>query len=871
MANEFHNAKIVNRLFSLELIKPMYQLIGSRFKGKYLLVKKWVNPFSRAVALVLLALLPVLTTQTHAAQEAKGSLQVTVNAIGPDTVPFRVAGVGLTLRGTPLASPLTGFANNEGEYKFLDLPLGQYTLEAKIDGFKSLVKTVEIRSGEIVSQDLTLELAALRESVNVKADADGIKADQSAPPSELKQTTLQTVPLANERFQNALPLVPGVVRGPDGLLNVKGSRASQSGLTVNSANVTDPVTGEFAINLPIEAIESVQVITNPYAPEFGKFIGAVTSIETRQGTDKWKVQFQDFFPRLRRRGGKTVGIESVTPRLAFSGPLVKDKVKFMQSFEYNFIRTKVEGLPPFESDTKLESFDSFTQLDWDINATNHLAISFSLFPQKLGYVGLNTFNPQEVTPNFKQRGFFWAVNEQKVYGNGALLQSFFSIKKFDANVFPSTGNEVMNLSPDINTGSFFNHQDRQTTRIETFEIYNFAPQQLSGTHIVKVSAGYSYNTFDGRNESDRVRILRADGTVSQQIDFIGNGKLNRNKSEYSAYFQDKWSLNDRLTIDYGARFDRDTIADESNFAPRIGFAYLPIADGRTVIRGGVGLFYDKINLNVASFEQSQERLVTRFDVDGNQIIGVPIHQHLALANGEFTTPRSVNWNIELDREWFKDFFLRFGYQQREGRREYILTPVEGPELGNVLQLGNGGNSRYKEFQITARYKFRKSDQFTMSYVRSKATGDLNDFNSFYGNFETPIIRQNERSRLPWDAPNRFLFWGDFSLFYGITLAPVLDIRNGFPVSFIDEERNFVGARNRAGRFPIFSSLDLQVLKTIPLPGLSKKYKARVGLKIFNLTNHFNPRDFQGNLASSSFGGFFNPVRRSFRGKFVIDF
>jgi hypothetical protein len=46
--------------------------------------------------------------------------------------------------------------------------------------------------------------------------------------------------------------------------------------------------------------------------------------------------------------------------------------------------------------------------------------------------------------------------------------------------------------------------------------------------------------------------------------------------------------------------------------------------------------------------------------------------------------------------------------------------------------------------------------------------------------------------------------------YGITVAPVLDIRSGFPLSVIDEDRNFVGPRNRAGRFPNFASLDLQV-------------------------------------------------------------
>ncbi len=64
----------------------------------------------------------------------------------------------------------------------------------------------------------------------------------------------------NERFESSLPLIPGVVRGPDGHVNLKGTRNTQSGALVNSANVTDPVTGSPAINLPIDVVASVQVI-----------------------------------------------------------------------------------------------------------------------------------------------------------------------------------------------------------------------------------------------------------------------------------------------------------------------------------------------------------------------------------------------------------------------------------------------------------------------------------------------------------------------------------------------------------------------------------------------------------------------------------
>jgi hypothetical protein len=65
--------------------------------------------------------------------------------------------------------------------------------------------------------------------------------------------------------------------------------------------------------------------------------------------------------------------------------------------------------------------------------------------------------------------------------------------------------------------------------------------------------------------------------------------------------------------------------------------------------------------------------------------------------------------------------------------------------------------------VETRYKFRQRDELVASYTRSKAEGDLNDFNPYFGNFQNPVIRPDKRSLLPWDAPDRFLLWGDFGL------------------------------------------------------------------------------------------------------------
>jgi Carboxypeptidase regulatory-like domain/TonB dependent receptor len=819
---------------------------------------------------MLVLLLFLIVSSSASADSSTGTLRGTVTALGAGDQAYSVAGANLKLSGTAASQQFSVATDDSGEYRFADVSPGLYTLEIVASGFKNQSRRVVIRADQTTVEDIRLEIADVKSEVTVKSDTDGVDTRNAAPPSTIAQHTLQTVPLVNERFQDAMPLIPGVVRGPDGLMNVKGSRASQSGLTVNSANVTDPVTGEFAINLPIEAIQSVQVLTNPYAAEFGEFSGAVTTIETKSGTDKFDFDFQNFFPRFRRRGGHFVGIEAFTPRLSFSGPLKKDKLWFMQSFEYRFVRTPIESLPPLRRDTGIESFDSVTQIDWEANQKNHLTTTFSLFPQKLKFVNLNTFNPQEVTPNFRQRGFFWAINERRVMGNDAVLESFFSIKQFNADIFPSSGTAPMNLAPNVNSGNFFNSQVRKSTRYEALEVYSFTPPRFLGSHSMKAGAGFNLNTYDGSNTSDSVLVLRADGTRSQQIDFVGAGTISRNKAQGLAYFQDKWDVSKRLDVEYGVRYDHDNIAHESNVAPRIAFAFLPIVDGRTVIRGGVGLFYDQIDLNVASFPQLQQRVITQFAANGQTIIGTPVLQQLVLENGEFEVPRSLNWNVEFDREWFTNFDVRVGYQQRESRREFILNPMQSPTLGSILLLGNGGRSRYREFQVTTRYRFKHHDEIVASYTRSEAIGDLNDFNSFFGNFENPIIRPDERSRLPYDSPNRFLFWGDLNVKYGVTLAPVLDVRDGFPFSIIDQDRNFVGPRNLAGRFPMFASLDLQALKTVPLPGRLEKYRVRAGVKVFNLTNHFNPRDFQNNLASTNFGAFYNGVGRMFGMRFVFE-
>jgi hypothetical protein len=808
--------------------------------------------------------LAFLQARGVAGQSPAGIVSGTVSLPEPDGKPVVVPGVTLSLTCAGM-EPRSDASNELGQFRFADVPAGACSIVAELQGFKSATKAIAVKSGETADVTLRLDLDTLHEDVSVIGSPDPVEGSPIAARVErITASVMQTAPIAGDRFQDALPLIPGVVRGPDGLLNISGTRSNQSALMFNDADGTDPVTGEDAIELPIDAVNAVQVRGAAFAPEFGLSAGAVTTVETERAGDAWHMTVNDLEPRLRRRAGEFRGIESWTPRVTIGGPIVRGKLNVLESVQYEYSQTRVFSLPALASDTKLQSFESYSRVDWTVSATNHFTGSAMVSPRKTTYAGLNTFNPQGVTPDITNHNVLGSASDQVIVGDRGVLDTRVSVKQFDATISPSQGSGPMVLAPDVNSGSYFNDQDRTSRRVEWLTTYAFTP--LGPRHLVKVGTGVTYETFDGVNRSRPVDIVRENGTLSQEITFTGAGLLNRHRTALRGYGQDSWTVSPRLSVQFGARYDYDAFTSDVNFAPRGSFTAVASEDGRTVMRGGGGVFYDPIPLNVASFGQMQERSMTLFEADGVTPAGPTVVMQNVFASA-IHTPRSINWTLELDREWLENFFVRVGYQQRDDRVEPVLNPITSASGAPALLLATDGRSRYREGQITARYKFHGADQVVGSYTRSSAVGNLNDFNSYFGNVENPVIRRDARGPLPWDAPNRYLVWTNVSLPLGVTVYPVLDVRTGFPVSVVDENRNFVGARNEAGRYPTFVSLDMQVSKRFRL----FHHNATVGLKVFNITDHFNPRDYQGNLASADFGGFANSVGRTLRGKWVFEF
>jgi hypothetical protein len=832
--------------------------------------RKW-----RRLLVQLAAMMTLASGLAWAQAGAWGTVEGTVGTRDSSGTRVFLPNAEVTLACRSENQPRTTISDESGHYLFRHVPPGPCTVTARAPGFRTAGRRVDVAAGTAAQADIEMGLGEIEQKVTVGGRAPtGVEttSTSTAAPA-ITQHMLQLAPLVSERFQDALPLIPGVIRGPDGLLDVQGASPSASATLLNRASASDPVTGLPEVSLPIEAVKSVKVLPNPFAAQYGRFAGGVTEVETRSGTNKWNVLFTDFFPRPRYRDGHFIGLESITPRFTVAGPLRKNRLFLFQSLEYRYVRVQVPGQPNLENDKVFETFDSQTQLDWDVNQSNHLTGTFTYYPENLSFVNMNTFNPLGVTADLRRRGWQTALDERAILGQ-SVLDTIFSAKQIDIHVWPSSGQDgPLVLYPQQNSGDWFNHQDRYGRLYEFSQTLHAGTFHGSGDHLLVLGYDVRHAGYHGTVRNSPVVVLREDGTTGQTIDFTPAAALDAGQTDAGFFAQDEWSIVPRFTLNLGARLDHDSATSEAaEFAPRAGFVWAPTQDNRTAVRGGVGLFYEKIPLDVLTFTGYPAEIVTRFAPDGTTPVAGPLlFPHRIVAPGGLRVPYSLVWQFQVDREVRRGLLFRFGYSERETHREFLLNPVEPPAGAASLDLLNSGRQDYREFEWTVRWRASEHDLLNASFVRSRARGELNMFQPYFGNLPDPIVRQNEYGPLPWDAPNRLVAWGAVRLPWKLDLWPVVDIHDGFPYSKVDNNLDFVGPRNQAGRFPTFFSLDFQLTREFHVKFMGKMRGLRVGVKIFNVTNHDNPRDVQENIFAPNFGGFYNSVGRLYRGKFEFHF
>jgi hypothetical protein len=551
-------------------------------------------------------------------------------------------------------------SNADGSYFVTGIVPGRYQITAELSGFKKATRRdVLLSVGRTTTVDVQLEVGGLEETVTVTTQAPLIDLTSQEIGGNITREEISELPSANRNYIEFVGLLPGAVPissttsfGADAL-NINGQNSASNTFAVDGGNNNDDYLGQgfgSQARTALESVQEFQVLTNQFEAQFGQATGGVVNAITKQGTNRISgslfgyftdsaITAPDYFVERgnltkpdtsKQQWGGTVG-----------GPIVRDKAHYFFSLERitldegrtGFYQTRPEK--NFSIAQKTGVWNTLVRFDNQLSPSQTWAVRWlrDVSPQNPQVIGNVTLD---------------ALREEKDYDDTIVgtLSSVLSNTRINSLRIAWTREYIDRSNP-----AFFQngrHQDElsPTLRFPSFDDQQSAAMQLRinnnwaledtlswfipgkrGDHDVKtgVQIGYIKHRFEEQSSANGVFSFRSDRAYNA-ADFTtyperltirvpAPDTTGMQSKTVGMFVQDKWRLNTRLSLNVGLRYDLEILpitgplqplfddptdypVDKNNFSPRTGFVYDVGGNGRQVIRGGWGMFYDRTHLTL---------------------------------------------------------------------------------------------------------------------------------------------------------------------------------------------------------------------------------------------------------------------------------
>jgi hypothetical protein len=628
-----------------------------------------VKILSRSIAACALLFLCLLTA-------GYGQTPDTATLTGKvvDQTKATIAGATVTIKNLQTGIMRTGTSDDAGRFSMAGVPVtGVYEIAVEKAGFQDAkLKEVTLVGGATATFNFEMRTTGQTTDITVTGTAGEIRTDTPQLGVDLGEEKIQETPLPNRRI-TYLPLLNSANRPAIGtgdvfinqnLFTTNGAGRRQAGFVVDGSTGLE-LWGRQTIftSLPVDSLQEMTVLTNAFSAEYGAGVGSVVNIVSRTGGNNYHgsvigvLRPAALTAQLSRGGNAASGTQIRSDYLkqfaaTLGGPIGESgNTHFFLDGEYSWQnRTSpvTSAIAPGNFVGHYRGWLGFARLDHRFSDRNNafLRLGADSFrdTNPSGAVGGNSL--PSVGRIFRRRTYTTEVGETAVLSNSVInnARAQFSLASpvtaFDPFIMGTQYSVVVSaLSATFTSGTSqaAKLQNRQFDLSDTVAVTRGRHALKFGADVIHAHNGGNGKEFGGPSYMGTLTfkpcaatntVAFCESTYLADIDNLqtysqsfGIGSYTVDDTLWSMFAQDDIRVTQGLTVNLGLRYERQTFTDATkNFAPRVGFAYDPMGDGKTALRGGYGIYYSQIPDNAAAaYALGGPTGVFTFSVNAGQI------------------------------------------------------------------------------------------------------------------------------------------------------------------------------------------------------------------------------------------------------------
>lgn len=774
----------------------------------------------------------------------------------------------------------TATTNEKGEFEFAGVANGRYDLVASFQGFQPATTRVTVSGRPPSPIRITLSLATLGQEITVGNAAAEVRADAASniDASTVDQQTLENLPVFND----------DVVGTMSRFLDATSIGANGVMLIVNGVEVN-------SLTLPASAIQQITINQDPYAPEYRQPGRGRIEIVTKPGSQKYSgtasLLFRDAALNAKNAFAESKPAEQRRIADAFLGGPVRHSpdTGFTLSLKGDGEDTQATVLAQDPSGVVQENVANPYRRGLVSGTLTHQHGKNNTMVLTASYEQESQRNQSVGGITLPSAGVNWSSIEQDtVYNQLTVIRPTLlnQVRLLLGNEYESW--DSLTPAPRIVVLDAFTGGGAQNDRSRTEHHMTLTDvvSWSSGRHAVKF--GFQIPDWSRRRFDDSTNTLGtfyfsnlADYTANRPYSFIqqaGNGHVVFLEKVLGAFAQDEIRLRRNVTVSVGVRYDwQNYFHDNNNLAPRASVAFSPTESGRTVIRSGVGLFYDRSGpgpiQDVLKYDGTRlRRYVVNdpgFPVPGAALGAEPPSVVRFAPN--VVIPSWVQYSVSVERELRKGTSASVTYTGQRKYDEFLSRDVNAPApplyasrpdqaYGVVREIESGGNARGDSVQFTLKGKLAPRTSGSVQYTLSKVMNDTSGVNWMPPDSYDLSL---EYARADSDQRHRFDVIGTFNPGSWANLGVALALYSGRPYSVTTGRDDFntgtanarpAGVARNSLEGPGYADVDLRWSREIAMTsGGASGPRAVVGIDAFNVFNRVNYSRYVGTLTSPFFG------------------